>query len=51
MKIRVVARLVAQTGIQAKGFIQVLERIFHVPGEAIERSQAIDDKVGLRRLL
>src|SRR6267154_269878 len=37
VKIGVVARLVAQAGIQTKGLFQMLQRIFHMAGNAIER--------------
>ena len=47
VEIGVVARLEAQAGIQAKSLIQMLKRILHVAGQAIERSQAVDDEIGL----
>ena len=37
MEIGVIARLEAQAGIQAKRLVQMLERVFHVAGETVER--------------
>src|SRR6202050_2033884 len=51
VEIGIVARLETQAAIQAKRLIQMLERIFDVPGKTIECGQAIDDEISLRRFL
>ena len=51
VEVGVIARLVAQAGIQAQRLLQMLQRVFHVTGEAIERSQTVNHEISLRRLL
>src|ERR1700693_700301 len=47
LEVGIVARLEPQLGIQAKGFVQMLQRVLDVARETVERGQSVNHVVGL----